>query len=382
MTAPAQVGGLESVVTMLARGHLAMGHAVCVAALVDPAGGVYPFLDALESEGVRTARISIPTRAYRRERAAVHDLCTELEPDVVHTHGYRSDVVDAGVARSLGIPVVSTVHGFTGGGTRNRIYEWVQERAFRDFDAVVAVSQPIVERLVRHGVPAGRVSLIPNAFDGAASVVERAAARERLGIPRDEFAVGWVGRLSEEKGPDVFIDAIPLLAEPLAAATIVGDGPEEEALRERAARHGIAERLRWLGVVPGAGALVGAFDVFVLSSRTEGVPIVLLEAAAAGVPIVATGVGGVPSMFPDGEIVLVPPDDPRALAAAVDTVRADRDGARQRALAARRRLEADFAPGPWLERHVELYRSLAGRHDAAGKGRSRALRLGGTEVHA
>jgi glycosyltransferase involved in cell wall biosynthesis len=376
VTAPAPVGGLESVVTMLARGHTAMGHRVCVAALVDPAVGAYPFLDDLEAEGVETERIVIPARAYGKERDAVRALCDELKPDVVHTHGYRSDVVDSAVARAAGVPVVSTVHGFTGGGLRNRIYEWIQERAFRDFDAVVAVSEPIVERLARRGVARSRIHLIPNAFDGAASVVERVAARERLGLPKDEFTVGWVGRLSAEKGPDVFIDAIQHLAQPLPAAAVVGGGPDEQLLRERAERLGVAERLRWLGVVPGAGALIGAFDIFVLSSRTEGLPIVLLEAAAAGVPIVATRVGGVPSMFPDGEVALVAPDDPHALAAAIDAVRSDPAAAHSRAAAARRRLEGDFAPRPWLERHEALYRSLPERRSGVGRGKGR-----GDDIH-
>lgn len=376
------MGGLESVVTMLARGHAGMGHRVCVAALVDPAGGTFPFLDALESEGVETVRITLPTRAYSRERAAIRRLCAEIAPDVVHTHGYRSDVVDGGVARSEGIPVVSTVHGFTGGGWRNRVYEWIQERAFRDFDAVVAVSQPIVRRLERRGVRRSRIHLIPNAFDGTASVMERAPARERLGLPKDELTIGWVGRLSAEKGPDVFVDALHLLAAPLPAAAIVGAGPDEPALRERAARHGVSERLRWLGVVPGAGSLLAAFDILVLSSRTEGIPIVLLEAAAAGVPIVASRVGGVPSMFPEGEVLLVPPDDPGALAAAIDSVRSDPHGARERALAARRRLERDFAPRPWLERYEELYRSLAGRRRGGTAGSGEGNRAGSAEVRA
>jgi glycosyltransferase involved in cell wall biosynthesis len=367
---------------MLARGHAGMGHKVYVAALVDPAGGMYPFLDVLEKEGVQTVRLPLPTRAYSRERAAIRQLCAELAPDVVHTHGYRSDVVDGGVARAAGIPVVSTVHGFTGGGPRNRIYEWIQERAFRNFDAVVAVSSPIVERLERRGVSRARIHLIPNAFDGAAAVVERATARERLGLPKDELTIGWVGRLSAEKGPDVFIDAIPLLSQPLPAAAIVGGGPDEAALRERAARHGVDERMRWLGVVPGAGALLGAFDMLVLSSRTEGIPIVLLEAAAAGVPIVASRVGGVPSMFPDGEVLLVPPDDPRALAAAIDAVRSDPDAARARALAARRRLERDFAPRPWLERHEALYRSLLRPRQGGGNENGEEKRSGDAEVRA
>ncbi|HEY9480481.1 MAG TPA: glycosyltransferase, partial [Gemmatimonadaceae bacterium] len=328
VTAPAEVGGLESVVRMLARGHGAMGHRVCVAALVDPAAGTHPFLASLESEGVRVAPMTLPGRAYSLEREAVRRLCAELAPDVVHTHGYRSDVVDGSVARSAGIATVSTVHGFTGGGMRNRIYEWIQERAFRDFDAVVAVSEPIALRLASRGVAPERIHVIANAFDGSSAVMERSAARKRLGIASDELCIGWVGRLSAEKGPDVFIDAIPLLAPPLPGISIVGNGPDEPALRERAARLGVAERVRWHGIVPGAGALLAAFDALVLSSRTEGIPIVLLEAAAAGTPIVTTRVGGVPSMFSDGEALLVAPDSPGALAAAIDAVRSDPESAR------------------------------------------------------
>jgi glycosyltransferase involved in cell wall biosynthesis len=343
---------------------------------------MYPFLDALEAEGIPTRRITLPTRAYSRERAAIRRLCAELAPDVVHTHGYRSDVLDGSVARAAGAPIVSTVHGFTGGGMRNRVYEWIQERAFRGFDAVVAVSQPIVQRLERRGVPRSRIHLIPNAFAGAASVVERDAARQRLGLPKDEFTIGWVGRLSAEKGADVFVDAVARLARPTPAAAFVGGGPDEAALRERAARHGVDERVRWLGVVPGAGALLAAFDMLVLSSRTEGIPIVLLEAAAAEVPIVATRVGGVPSMFPDGEVLLVPPDDPDALAAAMEAVRSDPEAARERALAARRRLDRDFAPGPWLERHEALYRSLGPARKGGAQAGGAGKRPGGAEVRA
>lgn len=366
---------------MLARGHSAMGHRVCVAGLVEPGAGAHPFLDSLASAGVKVSPIILPTRAYNRERDSVRRLCASLDPDVVHTHGYRSDVIDGGVARSLGIPTVSTVHGFTGGGVRNRLYEWVQERAFRGFDAVVAVSDPIARRLEGRGVSRARIHVIPNAFDSSAEPLSRAAARERLGIPQEEFSVGWVGRLSAEKGPDIFVDAIDLLARPLPGVSIVGGGVDEQVLRERSIRLGVAEHVRWHGIVREAGTLLSAFDVFVLSSRTEGIPIVLLEAAAAGTPIVTTRVGGVPSMFSEDEAILVPAEDPRALATAIDAVRSQPRAAQARAAAARRRLERDFAPRPWLERYEALYRSLAvGRRDAR-EARHHVGAPGGAEVN-
>jgi glycosyltransferase involved in cell wall biosynthesis len=144
VVAPAAFGGLERVVTMLAGGMRGLGHDVHVTAIVDGRGAEQSFLVALAAAGVPTRALAVPGRAYGTERAAIAQLCREIRPDVVHTHGYRPDVVDAGVARRLGIPIVTTVHGFTGGGWKNRLYEWVQCRAFRRFDAVVAVSRPLV----------------------------------------------------------------------------------------------------------------------------------------------------------------------------------------------------------------------------------------------
>src|SRR2546422_368524 len=110
--AAGEVGGLERVVRSLAAGHRALGHAVSVAAVLEPRSPEHPFARALDYEGLEVITITVEPRAYLKERTAVAALCSRLHPDVVHTHGYRADVVDAGVARSMGIPTVTTVHGF------------------------------------------------------------------------------------------------------------------------------------------------------------------------------------------------------------------------------------------------------------------------------
>jgi len=104
-----------------------------------------------------------------------------------------------------------------------------------------------------------------------------------------------VGRLSREKGADVILDAIAACKPPWRLS-IIGDGPERERLKQQAARLGITDRVTWHGPVSNAGKLLSAFDAFVLSSRTEGTPIVLFEAMHSGVPIVTTSVGGVPDV--------------------------------------------------------------------------------------
>jgi glycosyltransferase involved in cell wall biosynthesis len=116
--------------------------------------------------------------------------------------------------------------------------------------------------------------------------------------------------------------------------------------------------VRWLGNVAEAARLFAAFDVFALSSRTEGTPIVLFEAMAACTPIVASAVGGVPDVVSPAEALLVTADDPAALAQAIRSVYADPAAAAHRARLAHERLASDFAPGPWLERYERIYRSV------------------------
>ena len=359
VVAPAEFGGLETVVQMLGRGLRGLGHDVHVAAVVIDGETAEPFLSPLRDAGVATHTVSVPGRGYLHERAAIAQLLRELRPDVVHTHGYRPDVLDAGVARGQGIAVVTTVHGFTGGGWKNRVYEWLQCRAFRRFDAVVAVSRPLVGLLERRGVPAARIREVPNAWQPLAPPRDRATARRSLKLPPNGFVVGWAGRLSHEKGPDVLLAALLQLRDLPLVVSVIGNGIMRTALQAQAHGLGLNGRLHWHGAVPDAGSLLAAFDVCVLSSRTEGTPMVLFEAIAAGVPVVATLVGGVPDVVSPSEAALVPSEDPVALAAAIRAVYRDAAAARARAAAARARLEREHSVAAWLGRYEAIYRVVS-----------------------
>lgn len=353
VTAPGPVGGLESVVAALASGLKARNHRVLVSAATDH-GRPQPFLETLVAAGVETRT---PPAGYWGEARALRGIIQEGGFEVVHSHGYRSDALAWLASRGLGRALVSTVHGFTGGGAKNRAYERIQRRVLRGFDAVVAVSRPLEAQLGESGVRSDRIRLLPNAFTPVGAL-PRAAARARLGIPQDAFAVGWVGRLSREKGADVAIDAMSRLEEPEWLAVFVGDGPERARLEEQAARSAVADRVRWLGALPAAGTLMAAFDVVLLSSRTEGTPIVALEAMAAGVPLVATAVGGVPDLLAGDRGWLVPPEDPAAIAQVLRSVRGDQSTAARRAGISRQRMQTERTSDSWLDAHEALYRSL------------------------
>jgi len=356
--APAPVGGLESVVTMLAREWVNRGGRAAIAMALDPGAAVPAGIAEIAAVGVDLFPFWTRPRAYWRERNEYLGIFQRWQPAVVHSHGYRADLLAAPAARVLGLPRVSTFHGFTGGGWKNRLYEYLQVRAARRYDAVIAVSAPIRERLIRSHVRAARIHLIPNALARRASMLDRAAARTELGLPQGATVIGWVGRLSPEKGPDVLLQAVPLLGDPNWQVSVIGDGPQKTELQRESDRQGVADRIRWHGLVPDAARCYAAFDCLVLSSRTEGTPIVLLEAMAGGIPVIATRVGGVPDVLREGEGILVTPEDPAALAAAVRTVLTDRADAAIRAARAATRVARDYAPEPWIDRHAEVYRSL------------------------
>lgn len=356
--APAPVGGLESVVRSLAAGQRRRGHRVAVALIVESPEAAAALEQPLRAADVETFVVVIGRRAYLRERSELTTLCRSLAPDVVHTHGYREDIIAGAAARALGIPTVSTVHGFTGGDFKNRLYAHLQRRAFRNFDAVVAVARS-VHALLASSIPAARLRLIVNAYDGLPrnARAPRNEARAALGIPGGGVRLGWVGRLSHEKGADIAIEALALLGDLPVMLSLVGGGPEEPRLRERAEALGIASRITWHGIVPDAARLYAAFDLLVHSSRTEGTPIVLLEAMAASIPIVATAVGGVPDLLGPREALLVPPDDPAALAAAIRETLRTPQSARQRVHEAAHRLSQHYAVDPWLDGYDRVYRS-------------------------
>ncbi len=364
IAAPGPVGGLESVVIGLAAGHRRRGLETEVLAVVGPDPEETPFVEALRKEGVPTRALRMPHRAYLRERREIRDYLEERRPDVVHTHGYRPDILNSGPARAMGIPTVTTVHGSSRMSWKTHVYEWVQFRIFRRFDAVLPVSRSLLPALDRAGVPRDRVHVIPNAWDGRIDPLPRPEARQVLGLPPDAFVFGWVGRLIPVKGPDVFLEALGRLNDRFFLASIVGDGPERDQLEDAATDLGIADRVRFHGRLERASRLFPAFDAFVLSSRSEGAPMVLFEAMAARVPIVATDVGGVREILSGAEAVLVPPEEPELLASSLRRVLLDQEDLERKVSAAARRLAEDFGTDGWLAQHEEIYRKVAGRQVA------------------
>jgi glycosyltransferase involved in cell wall biosynthesis len=207
---------------------------------------------------------------------------------------------------------------------------------------------------MKAGLPEDRLHTIPN---GAlpVPVVSRAEARATLGLPEDGPVIGWVGRMSAEKGPDLMVDAMERVTHPDAFAVMIGDGPDREGLARRIGSSPHRPRVRLSARRPDAARLLKAFDVLAISSRTEGLPIVLLEAIQAGIPVVGFAVGGLPEYLDPDTGWLVAPGNCAAFAEALDSALRHPEEREAKALAAQRLVAERLSLSGWIEAVERVY---------------------------
>lgn len=281
------------------------------------------------------------------------------DPDLIHAHDTHSLTPAALGARLVRPrPVVIGHRRVDFHIRRNRFSRW---KYGRGADHLIAVSGRVKEVLVEDGVPAAHVTVIhsgialePPPPPGGPEL------RTRAGVPAGAPLVLTIASTEAYKDHPTLIDAAALLfaARPDARWVVLGTGGLFEETVARAERLGLADRLRYLGFVEGARAVLPQADVFVLTSRTEGLGTSVLDAMAAGVPVVSTAAGGIPEMVDHERTgLLVPPGDAAALAGAIERVLDDSALGRRLAAAARVRVR-DFDVERTIERTEELYRRL------------------------
>ena len=279
-------------------------------------------------------------------------------PDLVQTHGYKPNALGLLAHRRLGLPWVAFYHGRTATDLKVRVYHHLNCQVMSHANTIVAVAHGVQGHLPRRARK--RVRVIENAvIGGSGATCSREECRKRLRLQPHEHAVGFVGRLSHEKGPDLFLESFALLVRrvPDARAVIVGDGPLRESLVRTAALLGVERKLEFHGFVEEMGDVYSALDLVVISSRSEVFPNVLLEAVSAGIPVVATRVGGIPFIIEGLKSVLpVDPGDPRALALAMETALLSR--LESAAGEARTRLRQRFSLDRRVAKFLELYHDI------------------------
>jgi glycosyltransferase involved in cell wall biosynthesis len=349
-------GGSYQVLHLL-RGLAARGHANLLAC---PAGC------ALAEAAAPVARVyGLPMRGdldlpmvMRLRR-----LIRASRPDLVHLHSrIGADVMGGIAARLSGVPVIHTRR------VDNPEPRWMVALKYRLFDRVVVISEGIRDVLLSEGLPAEKLRVVRSAVDSATYTrpCARASIAARLGVPEDALLIGIVAQLIQRKGHADLIEALPPLMDqyPSLQALFFGKGPLADALEGQIARKGLNGRVRLLGFRDDLADVMPCLDLLVHPARMEGLGVSLLQAASAGVPIIASRVGGIPEAVRDGENgLLVPPGDIAALRAAIGTLLAD--PVRRRVLGAggQALMAREFSIDAMVEGNLAVYRELSG--DAA-----------------
>src|SRR5437899_6349454 len=353
-------GGMERLLHDLAKALPTRGFEVHVVVVV----GFGRFADGLRevADLHQVPPMSKLSLIYPRQLIKV---LQRIAPDVVHSHSgvwFKA----SRAARLAGVPVV--IHTEHGRRVPDRVTDrLIDSLACRSTDLVIAVSEALAEmlrsRIIRDPK---RLRVITNGVDvdRLQPASDALAVRRHLQIPAGTPVIGSVGRLEPVKNYRLALRALARIRElgcgPPPLLVLVGDGTERGMLEELAATLGVADRVRFLGWRDEVERLYGVFDLFTLTSRSEGTSISLLEAMSMGLCPVVTDVGGNRMLLgPDLASLLVPSDDEAALAAAWRRCLLDADLRQEMARRARARIQSEFSLERMVESHIEVYRQLA-----------------------
>lgn len=351
------LGGMERMIATLATTTDKNRFSVEVLCLKD-AGAV---ADALVVAGIDVHVAGVPKHPpeYLPFRRIARSL-KALSPDVVHTHNTPGLVYGAVSAWMARVPTV--VHTEHGRQFPDRLRYVAAERvASEAVWRVVGVSNNITAALHRHvRIPHRKLRTVPNGVLSpfAPSQQSLSAARAELGIRETNTVVGIAARLVWEKGIKFLLEAWPSIAAsvPSAVLLIVGDGPERDALQAQSTHLNIQDSVRFAGQRMDATDLMHMFDVCVMPSVSEGLPLALLEGMSVSRPIVATTVGGMPQALADGEAgILVPPRNPEALATAIVRMLSQPAEARALGVRARARFERYYEAHAMAAAYEAMY---------------------------
>jgi glycosyltransferase involved in cell wall biosynthesis len=360
------VGGAEEMVLNLVRHLPADKYEPMVCAIHEPG----PMGREIEATGVPFRTLGrVPGLRDPMAVGALHRYLREVRPDIVHTFLLTASLYGRLAAITAGVPIVI--------GTEVNVYankRWHHRAAERllmaGTDRVIASAESVKEFYIRQvGADPDRVDVIYNAVDFATlgTSASRAELRARLNVPEHALVAGVIARLTDQKGHSYLFDAIAHETE-LARLhlIVVGDGPLRAALERQVVERGLSSRVTWLGSRRDLGDLLSVMDIFVLPSLWEGLPLSLVLAMGAGLPVVSTSVAGIPEVVRDGTTgLLVPPADSAALAGALKRLVRSADERRALGMAARDYVLPRFGVEKYVTSVISVYdRLLAERRTA------------------
>ena len=330
-------------------------------------GRNHHLMAAAERSGMHVESVRVRGRLDWRAIRHLGRFIRERKIDLIHTHDFKSDFYGFLATPGRRVRRVATAHGSTRDSFVKRLYlSFTENLVYPRFDTVIAVSEDLRPRLEGRCLKPDKIRVIQNGLD--IGVLDVCGDAHEPPLPLDNngkhrvFAV--IGRLYPDKGHAFFLHAFETLAHefPDITGLIVGDGPERVRIQDSIRSLGIEERVRCCGVRKNMRHVYDSIDYLVIPSLTEGLPYVMLEAMACGIPVLATAVGDIPLLVQDGRTgYLVKPGDTTGLTRRMHDLITMPEAARAMAHEGRRLVNERFSAPSMVEKTQELYLSLLHR---------------------
>jgi len=355
---PAGFYGAERWVLALAN-NLNNSDVVCDLAVTDEGAGQDLSVADYYPDGI--GKVHRITLRNRFDVSAVRKLCSiirENNIDVIHTHGYKSDILGLIAARRCNIKAVSTPHGFSGSvGFKLSMFIKAGTLSYRYFDRVVPLSPELLEDVRGFRVPESKIEYIANGVD--LSELDRYC--KTSSDENNEFQIGYVGQMIPRKGLKDLIDVFHRLWEchTNVRLTMVGDGSQRQELETYAQSLPCSDQIRFLGFQPDRIPIMHEFDLFLMTSRLEGIPRCMMEAMAIGIPVAAYDIPGVDELVTHGKTgSLAPLGDVDMLSSECETLLLDAAQRQHLADNARNMIEETYSAARMADEYMALFRSL------------------------
>jgi len=358
--------GAEAVILNMSRTLNAGSHTSVLGVFSNSSNPNLQLHEVAAKEGIDSHLIPCKGQIDPTVMASIRELATRTNADLVHAHGYKADIYGYFALRNSGIPLVSTCHTWYDNNRLVTLYGVADRMVLRNYTAVVAVSDEVKQRLLSAGVREENIHMVRNGidlrpFDNARPSLWNDATSDHSPI------VGLIGRLSIEKGVDIFLRAAAqvLVELPSTKFVVVGEGADRDKLESLIDDLKIRQSVSMLGRRDDMPAVYASLDIMVSASRQEGLPMAVLEGMASSLPLVATPAGDVPTVVLDGRTgVIVPLEDATSLASAIVALLRDPAQRKRLGAAARKRIEDEFSADRMTADYLRVYEAAASRGTA------------------
>lgn len=357
--------GAENVVLELSKELTKLNHWITIGILETRDNRHMELAERAREEGVNVRIFPSKGRFDKRTVFAIRAFIEREKGDILHSHNYKSDFY-AFFAKGKKHPWMVTNHLWKRTTVALMIYAHLDSLVMRKANRIVAVSEQIANDMKQRGIPAGKVTVIENGVSlERFRIGNKDEMRKTFGFNSNEKVIGTVASLTPEKGHSYLMDAAREVIQkhPEARFLIVGDGPQRQSLEETTDRLGLSGKVIFTGSRRDIPEILSLLDAFVLPSLKEGLPIALLEAMAAMVPVIATKVGAVPKLIEDGMSgILIPPKDSQAISNAIMEVLSDKQSSLKMARKGFERVRDNYSSKQMAEKYMAIYKELMAAH--------------------